>query len=204
MKLKMTDEMVEIMKLQRTGAVKAADPVHVFQKNLEEDFDMIAPHLPANVKNILDIGCGIGGIDLYLWRYYRCGLSLMDKNEVEKEIKYGYRSETSAYNKLDLTREFLKMNGVDGEVYAYEAHTGWKFPCRFDVILSLISCGFHYPVDTYLNMISDYLHPWGVVILDVRKHSGQIETLKRQFKNVHTIKDFEKHERVKCYENIVG
>ena len=71
-----------------------------------------------------------------------------------------------------------------------------EFNQQFDLIISLISWGFHYPVATYLKSAFDKLKTNGMIIIDVRKDSNGIEELKEEFKEVNIIKEFSKHFRV--------
>jgi len=47
--------------------------------------------------------------------------------------------------------------------------------CGIDVVISLISWGFHYPVETCLDRVHEMLNPGGRLILDVRKQTGGVE-----------------------------
>jgi hypothetical protein len=76
-----------------------------FERRVLEDWRKLAPHVGPGVRTLLDIGCGIAGIDLLLWRQ-RPGrrLYLVDKSRREQEGR--------AFDVTALAREFLTANGV--------------------------------------------------------------------------------------------
>ncbi len=190
-----TKQMEEYIKLQRTG-YGGADIARCFEKDIYKDLLSVRPHLPKFCKRILDIGCGVGGIDLYLYNHFKglTELHMLDYSRISKSVYYGYQHEGAVYNSLDLTADFLKLNGVDKKKIAvYDAEN--KFPSgKFDIILSILSCGFHYPVETYIEKIKAVKS--GIVILDIRKNSGQIKLLQDNFESVEVIADYSKCERV--------
>ena len=80
------------------------------EKRTEELFrreiEAIKDYLPKNVENIMDIGCGLGIINIYLNQIYnnQPNFFLLDKNRIDKEIKYGFSSEYESYNDLNQTK----------------------------------------------------------------------------------------------------
>lgn len=52
---------------------------------------------------------------------------------------------------------------------------------KFDLIISTISWGNHYPIQTYLKQVDRVLSKRGVLILDVRNGTGGIELLETKF-----------------------
>ena len=59
----------------------------------------------------------------------------------------------------------------------------------FDLVISLASCGFHYPVGTYQDLFSRQISPGGGIVLDIRKGSGGIGAMK----SFGTVKVLAKH-----------
>ena len=77
------------------------------------------------VKNILDIGCGIGAINIFLNNYYKKekpNFHLLDKNYVSNKIIYGFnKKNTEGYNNLLITKNFLKANNlIEENIYTYD------------------------------------------------------------------------------------
>lgn len=193
--MNINESIKDFIRLQRTG-YGSADVARCYGKDIKKDYGSIKDHLPENCSNVLDIGCGIGGIDLLLYNHYsgNIELNLFDFTQTDKEIYYGYKERGSIYNSLKNSAQFLADNGVNpSAIFTHDA--GGKFPDgQYDIIISLLSCGFHYPVDTYLAQIIKAKR--GIVILDIRKNTGQIEVLKSAFGTVKIIADYGKCERV--------
>ena len=197
--MKTNAEIEHFISLQRTGYGDA--PIaRCYLKDILKDYESIEEYLPEVSKNCLDIGCGIGGIDLMLYRHYagKTNLYLLDYSKTSEEIYYGFRDRGAIYNSLDLTGKFLQMNGVDENNIAIcdvnKSNQEYLFSLKFDVIISLLSCGFHYPVSAYLDFIKKCSS--GIVILDIRKGAGQREILEANFSLVKTIADWRKCERL--------
>ncbi|MBR9843873.1 MAG: class I SAM-dependent methyltransferase [Rhodobacteraceae bacterium] len=139
-----------------------------------EATDEIAP------KRIADIGCGYGFVDLCLYRRYDCDLVLIDI-ESGNDRHFGFSEQHPGYTSLDKARQFLEGNGVPSERITTINPT--KTPVEdagsFDLALSLLSCGFHYPVDTYETLFRDQVNPSGGILLDIRRGSGGKAALKK-------------------------
>jgi hypothetical protein len=110
---------------------------------IEEDFRMIEPYLPDRVESILDIGCGMAGIDVLLKRKFpHARLELLDG---DGEVgSCGFTSVIG--NSRKATEALLKANGVECDRWH---EVGTKEELKADLVISLLSWGFHYPLDTY-------------------------------------------------------
>jgi SAM-dependent methyltransferase len=173
-----------------------------YSEYMREEWKQLSPYLPAQAVRTLDIGCGIGGINEFLYETYGVQLEeifLVDKNKIESRIHYGFRSTSSAYNSLSLAKSYLVNRGVSKEVIHTVDVDKEILPkdITFDVILSLQSWGFHYPVQTYLDYAKQHLARRGVLIIDCRKGTDAMETLERHFA-VSVIDDKPKCIRVSC------
>jgi len=160
---------------------------------ISKDMATIAAYLPINVNNVnnvLDIGCGIGLIDLGLFRYYKDRnilFNLIDKDDfpTEDKVYRGFREDYCAYNNLYYTESFLKTNGLlnTNTISATDTDSINKLP-KQDLIISLLSCGWHYPISTYIKVIKEKCHNETVVILDVRNNTNGEEILKNTFSRI--------------------
>lgn len=181
----------------RSTAIKTA-----FLANIADEYASLKPHLPVTAKTILDVGCGIAGIDLLLYDHYagNTHITLLDRTEVDQAaFSYGMGAEERFYNSLDLAKAFLVENGVKADhITQMEAVPGFTLPAdaRFDLVVSLISWGYHYPVATYLDQVYDALNPGGHVILDIRKGHGSEAELERKFGRLHSI--YESDKQMRC------
>ena len=142
-----------------------------FDAGMRREYQGLCEWLPKQANAILDVGCGIGGIDALLYEHY--GRSndlcfyLLDRTQQDEQIGYGYRNRADFYNSFDVTREFLNSNGVpEQSLVTLEAREDADIDLRgpVDLVISLISWGFHYPVATYLDRSYELLKPGGRLI----------------------------------------
>jgi hypothetical protein len=124
-----------------------------FNIDMQREYADIREWLPVGVTAILDVGCGLGGIDVLLFAHYQRdpGLHfyLLDRTQTDAQITYGYKTRADFYNALDLTKQTLIGNGLPTEsLTLVEARddAGIDLPQQIDLVISLISWGFHYPV----------------------------------------------------------
>ena len=153
-----------------------------FSDGLARDLESLQPYLPDRAASVLDIGCGLGGIDILLYRHYAPdspSLALLDREGVSTELFYGYEEEAAHYTSLSEARRLLEQNGVPrGAITTWNAdRDGYPVGHRFDLIISLISWGFHYPLGTYLDEVRRTLAEGGTLILDVQEDSGAEKAL---------------------------
>jgi SAM-dependent methyltransferase len=173
---------------------------------MKHEFATIADHLPASCGAWMDIGCGIGGIDAMIWDHYaRAGASelpevyLLDKTETAGKVWYGFKSFGAFYNSLPATKAFLVHNGVKSEkIHLFEAKGDNTIAIErdLDLVLSLISWGFHYPVETYLDRVHELLRPQGRLIIDIRKGTDGIDRIAAKFSSATSVYQTEKYHRV--------
>ena len=61
------------------------------QNLFEKEYETIKIFLPTNASNILDIGCGLAILDIFLAQNMKNQIFLLiDKNKVDLKIKYGF------------------------------------------------------------------------------------------------------------------
>ena len=100
--------------------------VNFFQsKNIEnraeilfsKEIETFKNFLPNKVDNIIDIGCGLGIIDIFLNKLYlnKPNFFLLDKNKIDKKIKYGFSYNYESYNNLDETRKILSDSYIEND-----------------------------------------------------------------------------------------
>jgi 2-polyprenyl-3-methyl-5-hydroxy-6-metoxy-1,4-benzoquinol methylase len=78
--MKFNDKYNNILLLHRSNPNRK----QVF-KNISDTFDLIKPYLDNNqIKNVLDIGCGLGLINIFIYNYFKCNLYLLDKSVIEE------------------------------------------------------------------------------------------------------------------------
>ncbi|MCQ9378579.1 hypothetical protein [Methyloversatilis sp. XJ19-49] len=160
-------------------------------------FTAIKSCLPATCRSILDIGCGIGLIDLLLYRC--CGaekpvIYLFDKSVDLSSIQTAPTGFNQTYvftASLEVTAEFLALNGVaPGDLRLCEVGNWSIAACRpVDFVFSRKSWGFHYPVSEYVDDVADSLSDDGVVVTDVRLGQGGERLLLERFTDVRPLQE---------------
>jgi SAM-dependent methyltransferase len=169
---------------------------HYYFSDMKRTLDIMKSHLPASCERILDIGCGLGGIDAILfWEYSnnnKIDLWLLDKNDDSPLFRRhytGYHNVATAYNSLEITRQFLEANGVSPSAINLVNIAEDELPSnqQFDIIMSLLSWGFHFPVDEYLVYVIRSLKKEGVLFMDIRKNTDGVEKLRAVFHNVNIL-----------------
>lgn len=160
------DAHFEYLKLQK-GALHSligdrAAWLQAYRQSLDQDFASMAPHLPARCASVLDVGSGLGGIDVLLNRHYGgCAVRLLDGVDDAAIMNRHNRT----YNDMVIAGDFQRRNGVKKFGYYSCPPHG---PAAFDLIISLGSWCFHYPPATYLAFVTACCHSGTVLIIDVR------------------------------------
>ena len=141
--------------------------INFFQKkNLEEitenlfkeELNIIKNYLPNNATNIMDVGCGLGIINIFLNQFYknRPNFYLLDKNRIDKKIKYGFNKIYESYNDLIETKNLLNNNSIDLErLNIFDVEKEIKINTEIDLVISLKSMGYHYPIENYLGLFKN-------------------------------------------------
>lgn len=168
---------------------------------MQQEMDAIQPHLPARVTTVLDIGAGLGGINLLIARRYEVDnprFVLLDKDEMSPNVQYFFDDVDRFYNLASVTRRFLADNGLPEErVRILEAGVD-PFPSnlKIDLVVSLASWGHHYPIETYLDNVTQVLAPGGRVVVDLRKGTNGLTTMMNRFSDISLIEESFRHVRV--------
>jgi len=120
-----------------------------------------------------DIGCGYAFFDLFLARDFGTDLTLVDI-ETSAARHFGFRSEGAAYTSLAVAARNLEANGVAaGRITTLNPGArGISGVTGQDLVVSFLSCGFHYPWTTYEGFFREGLVPRGRVILDLRRRTA--------------------------------
>ncbi len=142
---------------------RAAAFIYLEYGQIKHLFDDKAP------KKIADIGCGYALFDLFLAKEYGSDLVLIDLESNENR-HFGFKSEGAAYSSLAATKTFLTDNGLKASaIKTVNPETDDVSKIKgLDYAFSFISCGFHYPWDTYESFFETSVKKDGVIILDMR------------------------------------
>ena len=155
-----------------------------------EEINLIKSYLPKQVENIMDIGCGLGIINIFLNKIYnnRPNFFLLDKNKIDKVIKYGFSSDYESYNDLNETSNLLINNYISPRsVNTIDVDKEFKIDAKINLVISLKSMGYHYPIDQYLSLFQTCCDENTSFIFDVFDGYYNESLFKRHFDSVVVI-----------------
>ena len=131
-------------------------------------FETMLPWLPEQgaVAHFLDIGCGYGGVAMWMARRYPDAVAhLIDGDGSEKWV--GYRADGQAWSDVRLAARLFAKHCPGREVHAHRPDDpSQTIPC--ELIWSNVSWGHHYPIETYLDLVLRSLKAGGTLIVDLR------------------------------------
>jgi len=143
----------------------------------QRNFELVDQYLNQPIKNILDIGCGFAWESRFFQQKYNCELYLIDGDNTANLQKpgtasYGKWNVDSAnllfYHGLDYLDQKLKEFGTEN--YHLIDCNNIQIPenIKFDLITSWLSCGHHYPVKVYRDLMLKHSHENTRIVLDLR------------------------------------
>lgn len=189
---------LEWINLQRSGY---KDTEREFIDDIKKEYKLMKPYLPKNANMILDIGCGVGGIDVMLYKHYDMPhLLLLDSKLVSRKPIYGFNRGVSFYNSFEATEALLKAN----DVYSYslfDLTLEIEILNDIDLIISILSCGYHYSVNKYIKAIDSALAANGVLIMDIREGTEGIKEVEKFLPNIKVISNYNKSHRICARRN---
>lgn len=154
----------EVARLGVEIARRAAGVIHAEYREIKGLLGELQP------KRIADIGCGYAFFDLFAARDLGADVVLIDL-ESNEHRHFGFQKEGAAYSSLARAKDLLRANGVKARQIT-TLNPRDKAPETVkpvDLVVSFLSCGFHYPVDSYLPFLDHALTPGGAAIFDLRE-----------------------------------
>ena len=148
----------------------------VYQGYKRENFDILDTHLETSPLKILDIGCGLAWESRYFYHKYGSELWLLDGDTKDNEDKI-YGTDGSYHPTADNFLFYHPLSKLDDEFKRVNIQHYHLIDCnninipsdvKFDLITSWLSCGFHYPVNTYRDLILKHSHENTKVVMDLR------------------------------------
>jgi SAM-dependent methyltransferase len=129
------------------------------------EFDCIEPYLPATCGAVLDVGSGLGGINILLTRHFgdQCEVSLLDGATDAPMVK----SHDETFNHFDVARNFLSLNGVR-HIHCIDASKPLVAPSFYDLVVSFKSWCFHIEPSRYIDFVHRHCAPGARIIVDMR------------------------------------
>ena len=168
--------------------------VQNFEKITEDlfykEFETFKNYIPNSAENIMDIGCGLGIINIYLNEFFekKPVFFLLDKNRVDRKIKYGFSSNYESYNDLNETKNILLNNNIDTNcINLFDVEKQFLITKKMDLVISLKSMGYHYPINTYIELLRNCCTKDTVFIFDIGDNQYDENYLKKIFDDVKII-----------------
>lgn len=170
-------------------------------KSCEEEADLIIDYIKNNninnINNILDIGGGLSVRSAYIARELNAKLYIIDgdKNDnndnQSRDTTTGSSDTFEFYFSFDDIKNMVERYNIDYEIINVR-HIVIDKCMNFDLICSFRSCGFHYPISEYFEIIRNHQHNNSLLIFDIRKN------YKDTFEGINIVKNIEvgtKHTR---------
>ena len=177
-----------------------------YQAKKQVGFAALDAYLKETPRRILDIGCGLAWESRLFNAKYDTEIWLMDGDVANNEHKDPERanhgkwhhdpSSLLFYHSLDFLDQQLKESDVSNYHLVDVNNINIPEDIKFDVITSWLSCGFHYPVSTYRDLILKHSHDNTVIAMDLRitKQSiNRMPVLEPGLKMIDVISTGKKH-----------
>ena len=158
----------------------------------QSDASLIAKTVVTAPRIAVDLGGGLGGVSACLSKLWpECEFVIVDRNGREgRKINYG--EDFGKYNQLEETGKFLRSGGVKHRLINIDTQLP---PTQADLIFSVLSWGFHYPIDTHIAWAASATKQ---LVVDCRANTGADTLLRRNFSAVKLIAEYHKHEWYLC------
>ena len=156
----------------------------------KSEIDTFKDFLPRTCNNIMDIGCGLGIINILLNKFYNDKICfyLLDKNRIDKKIQYGFSSNYESYNDLNETKRILLENNIsESNLFLFDVEKEISIDTKIDLVISLKSMGYHYPFETYLNLFKKNCNKNTTFIFDVSDGYFDENLFKNYFENIKIV-----------------
>lgn len=160
-----------------------------YEQSLLRIFMSIKRVLPEKCSSVLDVGSGLGGIDVLLARHYgQLDVCLLDGIDCKAEV----HKHREPFNNAAVAMDFQRKNGNHSVECCFPTP-----PARtFDLIVSFAAWCFHIAPEVYIDAVKAAMHADTVLILDVRKRSDWCEALTSAFGRPAFLEQGEKYLRL--------
>lgn len=140
-----------------------------FHKSLHGSFKTIENFLPDQCAELLDVGSGLGSIDVLINKFYGGNVFVRLLDGIDDPPIMVKHNQT--FNNMAVARDFLMKNDVRNFDYI-DLHLP-KMPVKFDLVVSFGAWCFHFPPSLYLDFVKEHTHSESVIIVDMRKEKPE-------------------------------
>lgn len=164
--------------------------MEIYQSMIETDMQHCLQACPQP-KEVLDIGSGIGAVDVAIAKYTNARIHLLD-GEDSKPIIY---KQDQPYNSRAIVKQFMADNNIELDGYGYMS-PGLTYPVKADLIISFRAWCYHFPPHTYLQLVKDSCHPRTRLIVDIRgDRKDWMEIMRTHFHLLGLVAIYKKRKR---------
>lgn len=160
-----------------------------------EKYNTVINFLKTPPKTILDIGCGFAWESSLFQKNHNSKLWLMDGDfdttaSRSRSIKYGEASTMAFYSKIHDLKSAWDNRGLEYN-FLDANNLNLSEDVKFDLVYSGLSCGFHYPANTYKDFILAHSHKDTKIIFDLRHRQLHLDV-----KIIEVLGEYKKHNTV--------
>lgn len=156
----------------------------LYERDLSYTFSGIRPYLPGLCWGFLDIGSGLGGIDVLIRRHYQ---SIAESKPLLAASSFAcpyvhlvdgiadppvMRLHRETFCDREVARDFQLKNGLPADRFVYSGPNDAIESKPFDLVVSFGSWCFHYEPNVYLPKLAGLLSDDAIVIVDLRRDRG--------------------------------
>jgi SAM-dependent methyltransferase len=156
-------------------AQRSVNSVEVCSKIFEKKLKLLDKHISINAESkVLDIGSGIGILDLFWHLHSGSTFYLLDKDKVETKNTEYFSENHPYYNKRSCTVDAITTSNLNANNFIF-LDPDSQLDTDFDVIMSHSSWCWHYPFKTYWDKIKYKLKPGGKLFLEISNQALEEE-----------------------------
>ena len=145
-----------------------------YERSLMRIYASIRSSLPDRCASVLDIGSGLGGIDVLLAKHYgRLDVCLLDGLDDEALV----HRHAEPFSNREVALDFQAKNGNLDVTYCWPVPP----PRTFDLIVSFAAWCFHIEPARYIDAVKAAMHSSTTLILDVRSRTDWHDQLRAAF-----------------------
>lgn len=156
----------------------------LYERDLAQTFAEIHPFLPDLCWGFLDIGSGLGGIDVLIRRHYQ---AIAESKPMLAASSFAcpyvhlvdgiadppvVRLHRETFCDREVARDFQLKNGLPADRFVYSGPAEAIESKPFHLVVSFGSWCFHYEPNTYLPKLAGLLRDDAIVIVDLRRDRG--------------------------------
>ena len=190
--IRMTHKHFGYLAIQRGEINSLADRpsefAEAYRGTLKRDFETMQPVLPLMARRVLDVGSGLGGISIFLKRYYSAGRGGSEAHLLDGKDDPPYhtqRGDDRTFSNEEAARDFWQVNDTKLDGYHDASQRGGLEPFECDLVISLFSWCFHYAPAVYLDFVRACCNDKTVLIVDLRRSTSK--------NKIHWREDLERH-----------